>query len=87
MTAVKKPWAILLCRFSDDQNDPSTTRVMDLAAQWRAQKGQAFAMANLGPFWDTDTRTILELYNAFFTITGVSLHSMLCNILTQCRMA
>jgi hypothetical protein len=28
-------------------------------------------MANLGPFWDTDTRTILELYNAFFTITGV----------------
>jgi hypothetical protein len=30
MTAVKKPWAILLCKFSDDQNDPSTTRVMDL---------------------------------------------------------
>ena len=71
MSAVKKPWVILLCRFSDDQNDPATTRVMDLAAQWRVQKSPAFVMANLGPFWDTDSRTILELYNAFFTITGI----------------
>lgn len=67
----QKPWAILLCRYSDDNNDPAVTRVMDLAAQWRATAGNDFIVANLNPTWDTDSRTILELYQTFFTITGL----------------
>jgi hypothetical protein len=67
----QEPWAILLCRFSDDPNDPSQTRVMDLAAQWRAKGDQNFIMANLNPSWDADNRTILALYEVFFTITGI----------------
>lgn len=68
---VKKPWAILLCKYSDDANDPAVTRVSDLAAQWRRTKGSVFVNANLSPAWDTDNRTILELYQTFFTITGL----------------
>src|SRR5215471_3185965 len=66
------PWAILLCKFSDDPNDPTQTRVKDLGAQWRATAGQAFAMANLTPAWDTDNRTLLELYQSFLTTSGIT---------------
>src|SRR5258707_15012415 len=65
------PWAILLCKFSDDPNDPTQTRVKDLAAQWRATQSQAFILGNLNPSWDIDNRTFLELYKAFFTVAGI----------------
>jgi len=70
-TPVKKPWAILLCKFSDDTNDPSITKVKDLAAQWRATASSDFIAGNLTPAWDTDDRTILNLYELFFTIIGI----------------
>lgn len=72
MPAVKSmPWAILLCRYSDDANDPATTRLSDLAAQWRLQRGDDFAHANLNPSWDTDARTVLGLYESFFVDAGL----------------
>jgi len=65
------PWAILLCKYKDDPNDPTKTRISDLAAQWRLQKDATFIAANLSPAWDTDDRTIMDLYETFFTITGL----------------
>ncbi|MES1160990.1 MAG: hypothetical protein ABUM51_09555 [Bacteroidota bacterium] len=70
-TPVKKPWAILLCRYSDDGNDPNVTTISNLAAQWRATKGTDFINGNLSAAWDTDNRTILDLYQTFFTIVGL----------------
>jgi len=37
----KKPWAILLCKFADDENDPHRTRISDLYSHWVSQHGQA----------------------------------------------
>ena len=68
---VQMPWAILVCRYSDDTNDPNLTKISDLAAQWTAQLGSAFVAGNLNSSWNTDNRTIIELYEWFFTITGI----------------
>lgn len=65
------PWAVLLCRYDDDVNDPAVTTVATLAAQWRASASPEFIAANLTPAWDDDQRTILELCQQFFTITGL----------------
>lgn len=65
------PWAILLCRYRDDPNNPDQTTISQLAAQWRVQFDAAFVAANLNDTWDNDDRTILELYQTFFTITGL----------------
>jgi len=75
-TAVKKPWAILLCKFSDDTNDPATTTIRDLATQWRASASPEFIAGNLNSTWDTDDRTILELYQYFFTPAGIFTHNV-----------
>jgi hypothetical protein len=55
--AIKKPWAVLVCRFSDDA-DPATVLVKDLPA--------------LDPTAANDTRTVLELFKQFFTTEGIS---------------
>src|SRR5947209_6192822 len=68
---IPKPWAILLCRFSDDNNDPSTTTIADLAGQWRATASADFINGNLSADWDVDTRTFLQLYQELFTVTGI----------------
>jgi len=70
-TPLSAPWAILLCRFNDDGNDPAVTTLADLYAQWRARFGDAWLVDNLTPDAEHDGRTILELYEQFFTITGV----------------
>ena len=43
---VQKPWAILLCKFADDVNDPRRARLSDLYAQWLMEGGQGFIDAN-----------------------------------------
>jgi hypothetical protein len=69
-TPVQKPWAILLCKFNDDSNDPTRTRLSDLYTQWLTQNGQAWIVAN--KFWPAqfDNRTFLELYTMLFTVAG-----------------
>ncbi len=42
-----------------------------MAAQWRVQFDAGFVGANLDGSRDSDNRTIRELYEAFFTITGL----------------
>ena len=69
-TPQQLPWAILLCRFSDDLNDPAKTTISDLDAQWLAESGPAWIMNNIPPSAVSDPRTILEVYNAFFTPQG-----------------
>jgi hypothetical protein len=71
MAPLARNWAILLCKFSDDPNDPATTRVMDLAAQWRATMDAFWISQNLTSAWDSDNRTFLQLYEDFFTTTGI----------------
>jgi len=71
MAPLPAPWAILLCRYSDDANDPSITTIADLAKQWRATRDAAFIAANLFPAWDSDGRTLLEICQNFFTVTGL----------------
>ena len=67
----QRPWAILLCRFQDDTNDPSTTTLSELYGQWIAKFGPAWVANNLDSAAATDPRTILELYNEFFASPGV----------------
>jgi hypothetical protein len=69
-TPTQRPWAILLCKFRDDPNDPRTTRLSDLYAQWVRQSGQPWVDNNLVPEAASDWRTILELYETFFTPAG-----------------
>jgi hypothetical protein len=68
---LQRPWAILLCRFSDDQNDPAQTRISDLYRQWGNANGAFWLSQNLTQAAEVDNRTILELYQTFFTITGL----------------
>lgn len=70
-TPVATPWAILLCRFTDDGNDPAVTTLADLFVQWRTRFGDAWLADNLTADAEHDSRTILELYQLFFTITGL----------------
>ncbi len=70
-TPKQLPWAILLCRYNDDTNNPDQTTISQLAAQWRTNFDASFVAANLNDTWDNDHRTILELYQTFFTITGL----------------
>ena len=58
--ALERPFAILLCKWKDDPNDPAVTRVMDLAAQRRATMTPFWVSQNLTPAWDTDSRTFLR---------------------------
>jgi hypothetical protein len=60
---LEKPWAILLCRYSDDPTDPTTAPVSALAAQW---PGHFKAEAS------SDNQTILQLYSLFFTSAGAT---------------
>jgi hypothetical protein len=71
MAPLKRDWAILLCRFKDDSNDPATTRVMDLATQWETAYGSSWAATNMLSMWSSDSRTLLQLYEDFFTTTGI----------------
>jgi hypothetical protein len=70
--SAKLPWAILLCKFNDDTNDPTTVKLSDLYIQWLAQNGPNWIADNLIPAVASDPRTILELYNEFFTNAGVN---------------
>ena len=65
------PWVVLICRFSDDANDPAVTRLSDLYQQWRIAFGDPWLAANITQAAETDDRTILELYETFFTISGL----------------
>lgn len=69
--AIQSPWAILLCRFSDDANDPATTRLSDLYRQWGNTQTPFWMSQNITQAAEVDNRTILELYQTFFTITGL----------------
>ncbi len=60
-------WAVLVCRYKDDTNDPNTTTIAELAAQWRPNYP---GVDWLGPNWDTNTHTILDHYQRLFTATG-----------------
>ena len=71
MAPQQRPFAILLCKFKDDPNDPAVTTVSQLAAGWRATMDAFWISQNLTPAWDTDNRTILQLYQDFFTTTGI----------------
>jgi hypothetical protein len=53
----KQPWAILVCKFTDDQ-DPSKVLVRNLPG--------------LGPGGQADNRTALQLFQMFFTNQGVN---------------
>jgi hypothetical protein len=69
--AIQAPWAVLLCRFSDDTNDPATTRISTLYRQWGNSYGAAWLADNVTRGAEVDNRTILELYEIFFSITGL----------------
>ena len=74
--AIQSPWAILLCRYNDDLNDPSTTRIRDLYSQLKKANGAAWIAGVVHAAAETDDRTILDLYEAFFTITGLFTFNM-----------
>jgi len=69
--AIQAPWAILLCRFSDDPNNPATTPISTLYRQWGNAYGPAWLAGNITRAAEVDNRTILELYQLLFTITGL----------------
>ena len=66
----QKPWAILLCKFKDDSNDPYQTQISDLYQQWEAQNGAFWVSQNLRPAAASDNRKIIEVYRQFFTNVG-----------------
>jgi hypothetical protein len=67
---IQRPWAILLCRFQDDGNDPAHVTLSALYGQWVAKFG-AQSVANwIAPAAAHDQRPILELYQEFFTPAG-----------------
>ena len=70
-TPKQLPWAILLCRFRDDANEPSSTRIMDLYAQWEREFGSAWLSQNLGSKSAVDGRSIADVYRMFFTTQGL----------------
>jgi hypothetical protein len=61
------PWVILLCRYSDDANDPVSTTISDLNTEWTNSFGSDWVANNLPATAGQDTRTILDVYNTFFT--------------------
>ncbi len=61
----QKPWAILLCKYRDDPDDPSVTRIADLWKQWGA-----IAITWVPAQSANDFRTILDVCKWFFTPTG-----------------
>src|ERR1044072_4811160 len=60
-----QPWAILLCKYRDDPNDPARTTIADLYQQWGDN-----AVNWVQPQSASDPRTILAVYEAFFTPAG-----------------
>lgn len=70
-----QPWAILLCRFSDDQNLPAQTTLSQLYQQWTAEYGTPWLSGSTLPQQASDSRTILELYQAFFTPAGAGTYN------------
>lgn len=75
MAASERPWAILLCRFSDDANDPARTLISSLYSQWLTSFGASWLANNLTLDAASDSRTILDLYNAFFTTAGAGTYN------------
>lgn len=69
------PWAVLLCKFKDDANDPSKVRLGELYNQWVAKYGMTWVAANLTQDAALDPRTILELYQDFFTVAGAGTYN------------
>src|SRR6266702_2810442 len=74
-TPLPQPWAILLCRFSDDHNVPSQTTLSQLYQQWAAEYGVPWLSGSTLPQQASDSRTILELYQAFFTAAGAGTYN------------
>jgi hypothetical protein len=68
-------WAILLCRYSDDPNDPSVTTVRDLGNQLTPAP-PASAPEWITSSWATDTTTLLNKYQLFFSSTGAHTSNM-----------
>lgn len=67
---IPTPWAVLVCKYNDDPNDPYTTRLSDLYQQWLTQNGALWIEGNAAPSIRTDTRTFIQLYTMFFTNAG-----------------
>jgi hypothetical protein len=67
---MQRPWAILLCRFQDDANDPAHVTLSALYGQWVATYGAQKVSTWINPGAAHDQRTILELYRRFFTPVG-----------------
>jgi hypothetical protein len=59
-----------LSRFQDDANDPTQITLSALYAQWVARYGAATVSNWIDPGAAQDPRTILELYQQFFTQVG-----------------
>ncbi len=68
--SIQRPWAILLSRFQDDANDPTRVTLSALYAQWVAKYGAAMVSTWIDPGAAQDSRTILQLYQQFFTPVG-----------------
>ena len=69
-TTQQLPWAILLCKYSDDSNIPSKVTISDLYQQWSTEFGPNWISQNLQSGAASDGRTILEVYDMFFTPKG-----------------
>lgn len=74
-TPTQRPWAILLCRFKDDANEPGQTTLSTLHSQWVAKYGSTWVDNNLSPDAAADPRTILNLYQMFFTNAGTGTYN------------
>lgn len=70
--ATQTPWAVLLCRFSNDYNDPFQTHISDLYSEWESLFGSFWISQNMGIQSASDNRTVMELYTMFFTSRGYS---------------
>jgi hypothetical protein len=70
--ATQNPWAVLVCRFSNDYNDPFQTHISDLYSEWESAFGSFWISQNMSIQSASDNRTIAELYTMFFTNLGYS---------------
>ena len=70
--ATQTPWAVLLCRYSNDYNDPFQTHISDLYSEWESVFGGFWISQNMSINCASDNRTIMGLYQQFFTSQGYS---------------
>lgn len=68
-------WAVLLCRYLDDKNDPSVVTIKELAAQWVETFPDVVAAGEVSN-WSNNTNTILQSYQRLFTSTPAATLNM-----------